>query len=232
MKTAVVTGGAGGIGSAICRRLSKDGYFVVVAYHSQKEAAKALAAEIGGRALYVDVRDENAVAAFAATVGKVHLLINNAGIAEQKLFTDITPDAWDHMFSVHIRGAYLLSRAFLPYMLHEKSGSIINISSIWGITGASCEVHYSAAKAALIGFTKALAKELGPSGITVNCIAPGVIATDMLSSFSEDEKKALVEETPIGRLGTPEDVAEAVSYAAGASFLTGQVISPSGGFVI
>lgn len=232
MKTAVVTGGAGGIGTAICRRLSQDGYFVVVGYHQKKEAAEMLATEIGGRAVYVDVQDIASVDAFAEKAGKVQLLVNNAGIAAQKLFTDITPSEWDAMFSVHVRGAYLLSRAFLPHMLHEKSGSIINISSIWGITGASCEVHYSAAKAALIGFTKALAKELGPSGITVNCIAPGVIETDMLAAFSEEDKEALREETPLGRLGTPEDVAEAVSYAASAAFLTGQVISPSGGFVI
>ena len=232
MKTAVVTGGAGGIGTAVSKRLSEDGYHVILGYHTAREKAEALACEIGGRALFVDVRNADSVAAFADAAGHAALLVNNAGIAASRLFTDITPAEWDDMFAVHVRGAYLLCRAFLPHMIHEKSGSIINISSIWGMVGASCEVHYSAAKAALIGFTKALAKEVGPSGITVNCIAPGVIETNMLKDYSEDEKKALIEETPLMRLGTPSDVAEAVSYAAHASFLTGQVISPAGGFVI
>ncbi len=232
MDKAVVTGGAGGIGSAISKRLAADGYRVIVGYHKNREKAQALAAEIGGQALFVDVRSEDAVSSFAAAAGGVSLLVNNAGIAASRLFTDISPAEWDDMFSVNVRGAYLLCRAFLPHMIHEKRGSIINISSVWGMVGASCEVHYSAAKAALIGMTKALAKEVGPSGITVNCIAPGVIETDMLAPYSEDEKKALAEETPLGRLGTPYDVADAVAYAAKASFLTGQVISPGGGFVI
>ncbi len=232
MKTVVITGGAGGIGESICRRFAKEGYRVVVGYKRSEEKARALAAEIGGEALYADVCSAEAVGAFAAAAGRADVVIHNAGISAQKLFTDITEEEWDGMFDVHVKGAYRLFRAFLPAMIHEKRGSLITIASMWGQVGASCEVHYSAAKAALIGMTRALAKELGPSGIRVNCVSPGVIETNMMAVFSEEDKNALREETPLGRLGTPEDVAEAVLYAAEASFLTGQVIAPNGGFVI
>lgn len=232
MKTAIVTGGSGGIGSAICRALAEKGWHVVVGYHHNAQTAKALAAEIGGVSYEIDVRNCEAAQQMASQFPYASLLVNNAGVAQQKLFGDITPFEWADMLAVHVNGAYHMCRAFLPSMIREKRGSIVNISSIWGITGASCEVHYSTAKAALIGFTKALAKEVGPSNITVNCIAPGVIETAMLDGFTAEEKKALAEETPLMRLGTPDDVAEAVLYAAEAKFLTGQVISPCGGFIV
>lgn len=232
MKTVVVTGGAGGIGAGISRRFASAGYRVFIGYNRAKEAAAALAGEIGGTALWLDVRSAQSVQAFKAAAGRADVLVNNAGIAAQKLFTDISEEEWDAMFDVHVKGAYRLCRAFLPDMIREKRGSIVNITSMWGQVGASCEVHYSAAKAALIGMTRALAKELGPSGIRVNCVSPGVIETAMLADFSDADKAALKEETPLGRLGTPDDVAQAVLFAAEADFLTGQVIAPNGGFVI
>ena len=167
-------------------------------------------------------------------LGFIGTLVNNAGIAQQKLFTDITDGDWENMLGVHLGGTFRCCRAALPEMLRRHSGSIINISSMWGQTGGSCEVHYSAAKAGVIGLTKALAKEVAPSGITVNCIAPGVIRTRMLDGFSEDELAALAEETPAGRLGTPGDVAGAAVFLAGedARFITGQVLGVNGGFVV
>lgn len=232
MKTVVVTGGAGGIGAGICRRFASVGYRVIVGYNHSSQKAEKLAQEIGGTPLHVDVCRMDSVRCFAEAVGKTDVLVNNAGIAAQKLFTDITEEEWDAMFDVHVKGAFRLCQAFLPAMLRVKDGSIVNVASMWGQVGASCEVHYSAAKAALIGMTRALAKELGPSGIRVNCVSPGVIATDMMAGFSEEDKRALEEETPLGRMGTPSDVAEAVLYAAEARFLTGQIIAPNGGFVI
>ncbi len=232
VKTVAITGGAGGIGAAICRRFQQDGYRVIIGYRTSREKAETLSRELGGTALEVDVRSAESVEKFAEKAGRVDVLVHNAGIAQQKLFTDITEAEWDEMFAVHVKGAYLLCRAFLPQMIREKSGSVVNIASMWGQVGASCEVHYSAAKAALIGMTRALAKEVGPSGIRVNCVSPGVIETDMMATFSEADKQSLAEETPLGRLGTPQDVAEAVFYAANAEFLTGQVIAPNGGFVI
>lgn len=232
MKTAIISGGAGGIGTAVCRTLASAGYKVIVGYNHSKEKAEALATEIGGAALWLDVRDAESVRIFAEKAGRCDVLVNNAGIAAQRLFTDITEAEWDEMFDVHVKGTYRLCRAFLPGMLREKAGSIVNIASMWGQVGASCEVHYSAAKAAVIGMTRALAKELGPSGIRVNCVSPGVIETEMLAGFSDEDKKALAEETPLGRIGTPADVADAVLYAAEAPFLTGQVIAPNGGFVV
>lgn len=232
MKTVIVSGGAGGIGSAICRRFAAAGYQVIIGYNRSREKAEKLCEEIGGRALWVDVCRAESVRTFAEAAGRADVLVNNAGIAAQKLFTDITEEEWNAMFDVHVKGAYRLCQAFLPGMIREKRGCIVNISSMWGQVGASCEVHYSAAKAALIGMTRALAKELGPSGIRVNCVSPGVIETEMMAGFSEEDKAALCEETPLGRMGTPSDVAEAVLYAAEAGFVTGQIIAPNGGFVI
>ena len=167
-------------------------------------------------------------------LGQITVLVNNAGIAEQALFSDITEEMWDRMFGVNVKGAYNCTQAVLPHMIHNKYGRIINVSSMWGISGASCEVHYSASKAALIGFTKALAKEVGLSGITVNCVAPGVIATEMNGHLSEDIIEELKNETPLNRIGTPEDVAEAIFFLASdkASFITGQTLSVDGGFVV
>ncbi len=205
---------------------------MIIGYHKSREKAEALAMELGGTAMELDVTSADSVENFARKVGRADVLIHNAGIAGQKLFTEITEQEWDEMFSVHAKGAFLLCRAFLPGMIREKSGSIVTVASMWGQVGASCEVHYSAAKAALIGMTRALAKEVGPSGIRVNCVSPGVIDTPMMAGFTEEDKKALAEETPLGRLGTPRDVADAVFYAATAEFLTGQVIAPNGGFII
>ena len=167
-------------------------------------------------------------------LGKISALVNNAGIAEQILFSDITEEKRDRMFAVNVKGAYNCTQAVLPSMIHEKYGRIINVSSMWGISGASCEVHYSASKAALIGFTKALAKEVGLSGITVNCVAPGVIGTDMNAAISREILEELKENTPLNRIGTSEDVAEAILFLASdkASFITGQTLSVDGGFIL
>lgn len=241
--TVIVTGASRGIGKACALAFGKSGANVIINYTRSKEKAEELCDEIsklGGRALpfCADVADRKAVnemMAFAhSNLGSISTLVNNAGIAEQIMFCDITEEKWDRMFNVDVKGVYNCIQAALPDMIHNKSGRIINISSMWGITGASCEVHYSAAKAAVIGMTKALAKELGPSGITVNAIAPGVISTEMNGNISEEIMSELKEETPIGRIGTPEDIAETALFLASpkASFITGEVISVNGGFVI
>ena len=242
-ETVIVTGASRGIGKACALAFGKSGANVIINYTRSKEKAEELCEEIsklGGRALpfCADVADRKAVdemIAFAhSNFGSISTLVNNAGIAEQIMFCDITEEKWDRMFAVDVKGVYNCIQAALPDMIHNKSGRIINISSMWGITGASCEVHYSAAKAAVIGMTKALAKELGPSGITVNAIAPGVISTEMNGNISEEIMSELKEETPIGRIGTPEDIAETALFLASpkASFITGEVISVNGGFVI
>ena len=241
--TVIVTGASRGIGKACALEFGKSGADVIVNYTRSKEKAEEVCEEIsklGGRALpfCADVADRKAVdemIAFApSNFGRISTLVNNAGIAEQIMFCDITEEKWDRMFAVDVKGVYNCIQAALPDMIHNKSGRIINISSMWGITGASCEVHYSAAKAAVIGMTKALAKELGPSGITINAIAPGVISTEMNGNISEEIMTELKEETPLGRIGTPEDIAETAIFLASpkASFITGEVISVNGGFVI
>ena len=233
-KTALVTGGAGGIGTAVCRALARDGYRVAVGYHTSKEKAEALALELGGVAVYGDVADPVSVEAMFAEVGEVDLLVNNAGIAHYGLITDLSYQDWRELMSVNLDGAFLCCRAAVPGMVHRKAGNIIIISSMWGQVGASCEAAYSASKSALCGMTKALAKELAPSNVRVNCIAPGVILTPMLSNFTAAELEDMRLETPLERLGEPEDVAELVSYVASekAKFMTGQVIGLNGGFVI
>lgn len=241
--TVIVTGASRGIGKACSLAFGKSEADVIVNYTRSKEKAEEVCKEIsklGGRALpfCADVADRKAVdemIAFAhSNFGSISTIVNNAGIAEQIMFCDITEEKWDRMFAVDVKGVYNCIQAALPDMIHNKSGRIINISSMWGITGASCEVHYSAAKAAVIGMTKALAKELGPSGITVNAIAPGVISTEMNGNISEEIMTELKEETPIGRIGTPEDIAETALFLASpkASFITGEVISVNGGFII
>ncbi len=167
-------------------------------------------------------------------VGSVDVLVNNAGISSQKLFTDITDDEWKRTIGVNLDGVFYCCRNALPYMIRQKSGAIINIGSMWGEVGASCEVHYSASKAGVIGLTKALAKEVAPSGVRVNCIAPGVVMTDMMSDFDDTTIEELKDETPLGRLGTPEDIAAAVLFLASddASFITGQTLGVNGGFII
>lgn len=243
MKTALVTGASRGIGRAIALRLGRDGYYIAVNYRENTAAAeetlRIITEQGGSGALYrADISDGRAVSEMmekiSSETGGAEVIVNNAGIAEQIMFCDITEEKWDRMFNVDVKGAYLVTRAALPFMIHRKYGRIINISSMWGVSGGSCEVHYSAAKAALIGMTKALAKELGPSGITVNCIAPGVINTEMNGHLDGETLDALRDETPVMRLGTPDDVAEAVSYFASqsAGFVTGQVLSVDGGITL
>lgn len=235
MKVAVITGAGRGIGSAVARRLARDGYRVAICYNNSKESALKLSEEIGGTAYHLDITDSRAVSVTFSEIenglGEIAVLVNNAGIAEQALFTDITDEMWDRMLSANLSGAFYCSREVLPFMIRRKSGKIINIASIWGETGGSCEVHYSASKAGIIGMTKALAKEVGLSGITVNCVSPGVILTDMTSHFDEATMDELKGETPLNRIGTPEDVAGAVSFLASsdADFITGQDIAVNGG---
>jgi len=242
-KTAFVTGGSRGIGAAIVRRFAAEGYAVGINYLQSAEKAETLAAEIrarGGAAMAVqaDVADGEAVTAAIRAVesayGPVGVLVNNAGIAQNDLFQD-TPEAlWNRMFAVHAGGAFHTIQAVLPHMLHEKAGSIVNISSIWGLRGAACEVAYAASKAAVIGLTRSLAAELAPSHIRVNCIAPGVIATDMVRGLGEETLAALIDQTPAGRLGTPEDIARAAAFLAReeSDFITGQVLTVDGGFIL
>ena len=236
MRTVLITGGSRGIGAGAVRAFSNAGYRVAFFYLNSEASASALAAETGACAIRCDVRDSASVSCAVAQAQRVlshiDVLINNAGVAQQKLFTDITDEDWRAMLDTHLTGTFLLSRAVLPGMISRRHGRIINVGSIWGQVGASCEVHYSAAKAGLIGLTRALAKEVAPSGVTVNCVCPGVIATDMLASFTEEDLAVLCEETPVGRLGTPEDVARTLVFLAeeSAGFITGQVIGVNGGF--
>lgn len=235
-ETALVTGGAGGIGSAICRRLAADGWRVAVCFENSENAARMLAEETGGRAFRCDVADSEAVRALFLLVekemGAPSLLVNNAGTDWRGLIQDMTDAEWRRVMAVNLDAAFYCSRAALGTMIRAHKGAIINIASIWGEVGASCEAAYSAAKAGIIGLTRALAKEVGPSGIRVNCVAPGCIATAMLDCFSEDEKAALAEETPLGRIGTPDDAAAAVAFLASpaAAFITGQILGVGGGF--
>ena len=237
-KAAVITGASRGIGKAIAYALANDGYIPVINYNKSREAAEKIAAETGGIAVCADVSDRNAVSDMIETASKkfggIDVLVNNAGISVTGLFTDISSEAEEQIIDTNIRGVFNCTKAVLPHMISRKYGRIISISSMWGEVGASCEVHYSATKAAVIGFTKALAKEVGLSGITVNCITPGVIMTDMNAEYSEEELNILKEETPLGKLGTPEDIASAVSFLASekASFITGQILGVNGGFVI
>ena len=230
----VITGGTGAIGSAIARAFAKNNDVAVI-YRTADEKAEKLAKEIGCSCYKADITSreqvEEVTKKILADFGKVDVIVNNAGISQIKMFCDITELDWYNMIDVHLTGAFNVTQSLLPSLVSRKKGSIINVSSVWGVHGASCEGHYSTVKAGLIGFTKALAKELAPSGITVNCIAPGVIDSPMNNQhLSEEDMKELIEQTPIGRLGTPEDVAKAVLYLAEADFVTGQVIGIDGGF--
>ncbi len=230
----VITGGTGAIGSALAEIFAADSDVAII-YKSSEDKARELSKRLGCKCYRADVssREEvsTAVSSIISDFGKIDVLINNAGISQIKLFSDISELDWYNMIDVHLTGAFNMTQEVLPHMIHRKKGSIINISSVWGVHGASCEVHYSTVKAGLIGFTKALAKEVAPSGITVNCIAPGVIDSPMNNAhLSQEELKALAEETPLGRLGSPYDVAKASKYLSGADFVTGQVLGVDGGF--
>ena len=241
-RVALVTGGARGIGKAICRSLAKDGFKIAVNYNNSEKEALFLKDELSAitevEIFKCDVSDSLQIKTLFSEIsqklGNVNVLVNNAGIAEQALFTDITDEMWQRMITTNLSSAFYCSREALKSMINAKNGVIINIASMWGEVGASMEVHYSTAKAGLIGMTKALAKEVGLSGVRVNAVSPGVVLTDMMSSFSEADKDALKEETPLNTLGAPEDIAEAVSFLASdkARFITGQVLSVNGGFVI
>ena len=242
-QVALVTGSSRGIGRAIAAQLAREGYAVCINYIEQREAAEALAAQLQAEgcqalALQADVADRGAVNAMVtkieAAFGPVTLLVNNAGISHQGLFQDVDDELWDRYFAINVTGARNTIQSVLPHMLHEKSGCIINISSIWGLRGASCEVAYAATKAALVGLTRSLALELAPSGIRVNAVAPGGIETDMVRSLGQDTRDMLVDATPMNRLGTPEDIAGVVSFLASdkAAFMTGQILTADGGFIV
>ena len=240
-KTALVTGASRGIGAACAQALAQAGYAVIACYHTGQKEAESVCEKIlqaGGEcAVYgMDVADSaqaQAAAKFAiARYGRIDLLVNSAGIAHFSLASETTDQEWRRVFSVNMDGVFYMCRAVMPDMIARKSGCILNIGSMWGEVGASCESAYSASKAAVIGYTRALAKELGPSGIRVNCISPGLIDTEMNRMLSSADKAAVVEETPLGRMGTPQDVAQLAVFLAQDRFITGQVIGVNGGLVI
>ena len=242
-KIALITGGSRGIGAACVRAFAADGYAVVFLANRSADKAEALKAELRGSGYDVnyrlcDVSDPVQVKAVIADVLRsyrhIDALVNCAGIAHIGLFTDMTEDEWDHLFAVNVRSAFSVTKAVLPGMISRQTGAVVNVSSMWGEVGASCEVAYSATKAALIGLTKALAKEVGPSGVRVNCVTPGVIDTDMNAQLTEEDRAALSDETPLGRIGQAEEVARTILFLCGegASYITGQVLGVSGGLVI
>jgi len=224
MKTILITGASRGIGFAIAKKFADSGYNVFAHYNKNKISLNNVTA------VQADFSNANEIERMAGLLPHVDILINNAGIAQQKLFTDTDLDDYINIFDINFKSIVTLTRLLLPSMISKKSGKIINISSIFGITGASCEALYSASKAAVIGFSKSLAKELGQSGITVNCIAPGVIDTDMNANLSEEDMKEIIDNTPVRRLGTPDDIADCAFYLANADFVTGQVIFVDGGY--
>lgn len=237
MKNVLITGGSRGIGAACVRLFTENDFHVFFTYNKSKVQAQRLEAETGAIGILADAADITAPQLALAAVhqtGPVDILVNNAGIAQQKLFSDITESDWDRMFDINVKSVFRMTQAVLPDMIHQKQGRIINLSSIWGQIGASCEVHYSAAKAAVIGLTKALAKELGPSGICVNCVAPGMVNTDMNAGLSPEETAAIAEEIPLGRAGAPLEIAQTVFFLAGpeSGYITGQIFAPNGGWEI
>ena len=242
-RTVLITGGSRGIGAACVGAFARAGWSVVFLYRRAEEAAEPLCARLRGEGLDVSCRrcdvsrrDEvfRTVDDLMRTYHRFDALVNNAGVAHIGLFTDMTEEQWDALFAVNVKGAFNVTQAVLPGMISQGSGAIVNVSSMWGEVGASCEVAYSAAKAALIGMTKALAKEVGPSGVRVNCVSPGVVDTDMNAELTEADLAALAEETPLGRIGRAEEVANATLYLCdeGASFITGQTLGVSGGLVV
>ena len=243
MKTVWITGASGGIGNAAARLFAQEGYQVAAGYCRGRESAEALCEELRrqvytAEAFGADLTDPEEVRrtlrAIEAAFGGVDVLVNNAGIAQQKLLTDMTDDEWRRMFAVNTDSVFYTCRAVIPQMVRRHAGSIVNVSSVWGVRGASCEAAYSASKAAVIGLTKALAKELGPSGIRVNCVAPGVIDTPMNACFDAQTMASLAEETPLCRIGTSGEAAEAILFLASdrARFITGQTLCADGGFMV
>ena len=242
-RSALVTGSSRGIGRAAALALAREGWPVCVNYLERRDAAEALVSALRAQgfsamAFQADVADREAVEAMARaaeeTLGPVELLVNNAGISQYGLFQDVDDAAWDRVLAVNLTGPRNAIRAVLPHMLSEKRGCVVNVSSMWGLRGASCEAAYAATKAGVIGLTRSLALELAPSGIRVNGVAPGCVETDMVRCLGEDTRRMLAEETPLGRLGKPEDIAEAVAFLASekAAFITGQVLTADGGFIV
>lgn len=238
MKVAVITGASRGIGAVIAETFAENGYTVVINYHHSKDKAEMLARKTGGLAVQADVSKEQDVCRLFDSVkeayGKIDVLVNNAGICASGLVQDVTEETYDRLFDVNMKSVFLTTRAAAKDMIRRQEGVIINISSMWGLVGASCESVYSATKAAVIGFTRATAKELAPSGIRVNAICPGVIDTDMNKGYSPADLQALCDQTPLGRIGTPQDVANAALFLASekSSFITGQTLSVDGGFIL
>lgn len=232
MKTVVITGGSRGIGAAAVQAFASRGDRVYFLYEKEHEKANALAKETGASAICCDVADRTAVEAAFSQIPDVDILICNAGIAHYGLMSQLREEEWDRLFDVNVKGMYTCINAAMPAFLQKQSGCIITVSSMWGQVGASCEAAYSATKGAVIALTKALAQELGPAGIRCNCVAPGVILTDMCRSVSPETLADLASEAPVGRNGTPEDVAKAFLYLADADFVTGQVLPVNGGLVL
>ncbi len=232
MATVVITGGSRGIGAEAVRQFAARGDRVWFLYEKEHEKAAAVAAETGATAICCDVADAAAVKAAFSQIPDVDILVCNAGIVHYGLLSAMEEAQWDRIFDVNVKGMYLCINAAMPHFLRKQAGCILTVSSMWGQVGASCEAAYSATKGAVIALTKALAQELGPAGVRVNCIAPGVIETDMCANVSEETMAALKEETPVGRNGTPNDVAKAMVYLADADFVTGQVLAVNGGFVV
>lgn len=242
-RCALVTGASRGIGRAVAAALAREGWPVCVNYLERRDAAEALVRELQSQgrpalAVQADVADRAAVEAMvraaSESLGPIELLVNNAGVSHQGLFQDTDDQVWDRLLAVNLTGSRNAARAVLPHMLSEKRGCIVNISSIWGLRGGSCETAYACTKAGIIGLTRSLALELAPSGVRVNCVAPGCVETDMVRILGEETRAMLVDETPLGRLGRPEDIAEAVAFLASerAAFITGQVLTADGGFVV
>lgn len=245
MKTVLITGASGGIGRAIVKKFVQNGYTVIAQYNKNKTELKKLIEELErenlGGAVYpvtADFTDLNSIDKMFEDIftryKKIDAVVNNAGVGLYKLITETTEQDWDKVFNVNVKSIYYLVNKVLPSMIDNKSGKIVNVSSMWGIAGASMEVAYSASKSALIGYTKALAKEIAPSGINVNCVCPGVIDTEMNARFPKEEVDVLIEETPLNRLGKPNDVAELIYFLCSdsSSFITGQTISCDGGFIL
>lgn len=237
-KTVFITGGSQGIGEQAVREFSRFGYNVAFTYFKSKEKAAEIEKGTGACGIFCDVSKSddvnNAIKTATEKYGKIDILINNAGISEFALFTDITDEMWHRMIDTNLSSAFFASRAVLPQMISRKEGVIINVSSMWGQVGASCETHYSASKAGMIGLTKALAKEVGPSGIRVNCICPGTIDTAMNTHLSDEDKEALINDTPLGKIGNCEDVVNSILFLCDdkSAFITGQVLGVNGGYII
>ena len=228
MKKVLITGASGAIGRAIAEYFVEKGYKVFAGYCKNKPEID------GAESIFIDVTDKNSIKDAFKYMGGIDVLVNNAGISEQKLFTDIEEEDWDRIFSINIKGMYMVTKEAISQMISKKSGRIINISSIWGEIGGSMEVHYSSAKAAVIGFTKALAKEMSLSGITVNCVSPGMISSPMNGHLDDEDIKGIEDEIPLKRQGDPFEVAKGVYFFASdmADYITGQVLSVSGGWNI